>query len=81
MVGDSVGSDRRPCVHRTRLGRLRPQAWRARRRLACVFMEKFSMTGANVLEKAHNIEMNDASDGPPTFNLPTSLQHKAGVCV
>lgn len=39
------------------------------------------MTGANVLERAHNIEMNDALDGPPTFNLPTSLEHKAEVCV
>lgn len=28
--------------------------------LTCVFMEKLSMTGANVLKRGHNIEMNEA---------------------
>lgn len=53
------GPHRRPRVDRPRLHGLRPQAWRPRR-LTCVFMEKFSMTGANVLERGHNIKMNEA---------------------
>lgn len=52
---------------------LAPCGW-----LTCVFNEKVSMTGANVLKRGHNIEMNEAFNESLCSKPTTSPDGRAG---